>query len=82
MAFSRYQEHEADRFALELTRDNHSAAMAFVILQQENLSVPRPGTLYKVWRLSHPPIGERIDFCNEYHPWKEGQPSKYADRFK
>jgi Zn-dependent protease with chaperone function len=82
MAFSRYQEHEADRFALEITRDNHDAAMAFVKLQQENLSVPRPGMLYKLWRLSHPPVGERIDFCNEYHPWRSGQPSKYEKYFK
>jgi STE24 endopeptidase len=82
MAFSRYQEHEADRFALEITRDNHAAATAFVKLQQENLSIPRPGVVYRVWRLSHPAVGERIDFCNEYHPWRSGQPMKYADRFK
>jgi Zn-dependent protease with chaperone function len=82
LAFSRYQEHEADRFALEITRDNHDAATAFIKLQQENLAVPRPGLLYKLWRSSHPPVGERIDFCNEYHPWRSGQPLKYADRFK
>ncbi len=82
LAYSRYQEHEADRFALEITRCNHDAAMAFVKLQQENLGVPRPGPLYKIWRATHPPIGERIDFCNDYKPWKTGQPLKYADLFK
>jgi STE24 endopeptidase len=82
MAFSRHQEHEADRFALEITRDNHDAATAFVKLQRENLSIPRPGALFKFWRLSHPAIGERIDFCNTYHPWRSGQPLKYADRFR
>jgi len=82
MAYSRYQEHEADRFALEITRTNRSAAVAFVKLQEENLSVPRPGLLYKLWRASHPPIGERIDFCNEYRPWKTGQPLKYEHYFK
>jgi len=81
-AFSRYQEHEADRFALEITRSNHEAATAFVKLQQENLAIPRPGVLYKIWRATHPPIGERIDFCNEYRPWQTGQPLKYQDRFK
>ncbi|HET6836676.1 MAG TPA: M48 family metallopeptidase, partial [Gemmatimonadales bacterium] len=30
LAFSRHQEHEADRFALELTRDNRAGATAFV----------------------------------------------------
>jgi STE24 endopeptidase len=81
LAFSRYQEHEADRFALEVTKSNHAAAMAFVILQQENLGVPHPGFLYKLWRASHPPIGERIDFCNEYKPWEKGIALKYGDRF-
>jgi STE24 endopeptidase len=82
LAFSRYQEHEADRFTLELTRDNHDAATAFVKLQQENLGVPRPGWLHKIWRESHPSIGDRIDFCNEYKPWKTGQPLHYGDLFK
>ena len=40
LALSRHMEHEADRFALELTRDNHAAATAFVRLQNENLSNP------------------------------------------
>jgi Zn-dependent protease with chaperone function len=67
-AYSRIQEHEADRFALDLTRTNHSGAMSFVKLQQENLSNPRPGLLYRIFRASHPSIGERIDFCNTYRP--------------
>ncbi|MFO0888877.1 MAG: M48 family metallopeptidase [Isosphaeraceae bacterium] len=65
-AYSRYQEHEADRFALDLTRTNHSAAMAFVKLQQENLSNPRPGPVYRLFRATHPSIAERIEFCNTY----------------
>jgi STE24 endopeptidase len=80
LALSRYAEHESDRFGLELTRDNHAAATAFVKLQQENLSNPRPGLLYKLWRSSHPPLGERIDFCNEYRPWENGEGLVYGDR--
>jgi Zn-dependent protease with chaperone function len=82
LAITRHQEHESDRFALEVTRNNHAAAMAFVKLQQENLAVPRPGMLYKLWRASHPPIGERIDFCNEYRPWESGQPLRYDGLFR
>ncbi|HEX4966160.1 MAG TPA: M48 family metallopeptidase [Thermoanaerobaculia bacterium] len=78
-AFGRHTEHEADRFGLEITRDNHECATAFVKLQQENLSNPRPSLLYKLWRSDHPPLGERIDFCNDYHPWDSGQPLKYGD---
>jgi Zn-dependent protease with chaperone function len=68
LAYSRYQEHEADRYALDLTHANHSAAMAFAKLQEENLGVPRPSWLYVVFRSTHPSIGERIDFCNAYRP--------------
>jgi Zn-dependent protease with chaperone function len=81
LAYSRHIEHEADRFGLEITRDNHAAATAFVKLQQENLSFPRPGLLYKLWRSSHPPLGERVDFCNEYRPWEKGQPTAYGHLF-
>jgi STE24 endopeptidase len=70
LAYSRYQEHEADQFALNLTHTNHSGALAFVKLQEENLGNPRPGYLYKLFRSTHPSIGERIDFCNSYHPWR------------
>ncbi len=72
LAYSRYQEHEADRYGLELTHANHSAASAFVKMQAENLSNPRPGLFYMVFRATHPSIGERIDFYNSYHPWRRG----------
>jgi STE24 endopeptidase len=81
-AYSRLQEHEADRFALELTRTNRSAALAFVKLQRENLSHPRPALLYTLWRSTHPSIGERIDFCNEYRPWAQNKPLRYARWFR
>jgi Zn-dependent protease with chaperone function len=77
LAVSRTMEHEADRFGLEITRTNHSAATSFVKLQHENLSNPRPGWLSVLWRSSHPSIGDRIDFCNAYHPWAEGRPGQY-----
>lgn len=82
LAFGRHVEHEADRFGLEITHDNHDCATAFVKLQQENLGNPRPGLLYKLWRADHPPLGERIDFCNEYRPWETGQPLRYGDKIR
>jgi len=81
LACSRHMEHEADRFALEITRDNHADATASVKLQLQNLSVPRPGLLYKLWRASHPPVGERIDFANTYKPWLKGEALKYEHLF-
>ena len=82
LGFSRHQEHEADRFALEITQDNHAAASTFVVLQQENLAVPRPGRLYVLWRSSHPPLAERVAFANRYRPWESGQPLRYDHMFR
>ena len=74
LAYSRWQEREADRFGLELTGNNRVAAMTFVRLQQENLGVPRPGLLYTLWRGSHPSLASRIEFANEFDV--EGQGSR------
>jgi Zn-dependent protease with chaperone function len=82
MATSRYHEHEADRFGLELTRDNRAAATSFLELQRHNLSVPRPGGLYVFWRASHPTLGDRIDFCNTYRPWERGEALVYGSLFE
>ncbi len=81
LAILRHQEHEADRFALELTHDNRAAAMTFVKIQHENLSVPRPGPLVQLWRASHPALADRIDFANKYRPWRTGAPERYEGRF-
>jgi len=81
-AFSRHLEHEADRFALEITRDNHAVASAFAKLQATNLSNPRPDA-WVVWlQFTHPPLGERIDFANQYRPWERGAPLRYDAHFR
>ena len=82
LAFSRHLEHEADRFALELTHDNLAAATAFVRFQAENLSNPTPGPLYTLLRASHPSLAERIEFANSYRPWERGEPLRYGSLFK
>jgi len=81
LAFSRHLEHEADRFSLELTQTNHSAGTAFVKLQEDALVNPWPGPVFTWWRSSHPSLGERIEFSNSYHPWRDGKPLVYGDRF-
>jgi Zn-dependent protease with chaperone function len=82
LATSRYMEHEADRFGLEITRDNRVAARTFVKLQQENLGVPRTGVLDHLWRDSHPDPADRIEFANRYRPWATGGTLRYGDRFR
>ncbi len=81
-AYSRWLEHEADRFGLEITQNNRAAAMAFVKLMTEDLGVPRPYPIVVIWRSDHPTLGDRIDFCNSYKPWKYGRPLKYERYFK
>ena len=82
LAFNRYQEHEADRFALEITRDGYAAASTFVRLQEENLAVPRPGRFYMLWRGSHPVLADRVDFANRYRPWSSNEKLRYQHLFK
>jgi STE24 endopeptidase len=82
LGLNRYQEREADRFALELTRDNRAAATAFVRLQEKNLVIPRPGWLYLMWRGSHPPLADRVDLANRYRPWETGEPLRYRKSFR
>jgi STE24 endopeptidase len=82
MAFSRHIEHEADRFGLELTHNNHAAATAFVKMVQNGVYVYQPAPIIQFWYGSHPTPAERIEFCNQYRPWETGQPSKYQNCFK
>jgi Zn-dependent protease with chaperone function len=79
MAYSRHVEHEADRFGLELTRNNHAAATAFVKLVQNGVYVYRPAPIILFWYGSHPAPAERIEFCNQYRPWESRQPSRYEE---
>jgi len=79
---SRWMEHEADRFGLELTRDNRAAALTFVRLEEQNLDLPRPGLLYQLWRGSHPSLAERIEFANRYRPWSTGGMLRYGHFFR
>ena len=82
LAGSRWMEHEADRFGLELTRDNRAAALTFVRLEEQNLDLPRPGLLYQLWRGSHPSLAERIEFANRYRPWSTGGMLRYGHFFR
>ena len=82
MAFSRHLEHEADRFGLELTQNNHAAAVAFVKLVQKSVFVYQPAPIIQFWVGTHPTAAERIEFCNTYRPWETGQPLKYQQYFQ
>jgi Zn-dependent protease with chaperone function len=82
MLWSRHIEHEADRFGLELTHENHAAALMFAAFEQAYLESPDPGWFALATRWNHPPLIERIPFANDYHPWLEGKPLKYGAECK
>jgi STE24 endopeptidase len=69
LAYHRHVESQADRFGLELTRNNHACATAYLVLLNTDLEYPRPGPLFTLLRADHPSIAARMDFCNNYHPW-------------
>ncbi|HXI90273.1 MAG TPA: M48 family metallopeptidase [Blastocatellia bacterium] len=81
--FSRYQEHQADVYGLEVTHgiisnSSATAAEAFQILGEVDLADPNPSTFIKVWLYSHPPLAERLKFAREYDPWSKGQPTMFV----
>jgi STE24 endopeptidase len=70
-AYSRMQEHDADRFSLDVTRGiiadpGQAAAQAFQLEGQANLDVPDPDKFIVFWLYSHPPTAERVKFSLEY----------------
>ena len=79
---SRHDERAADRFGLEITRDNRACATAFVKLNADNLGIPRPNPILQALRGSHPTVAERVEFCNRYRPWETGQPLQYERHFR
>jgi len=76
--FSRHVELEADRFGLELTHQNHAAALIFVRDAETSLA-PDWGTFFRIFQATHPSIRERIEFANTYKPWEHGVPLVYAN---
>jgi Zn-dependent protease with chaperone function len=81
-ALSRYLEHQADVYALEvihgLTPDSSQAATrAFQKLGEKGLAYPKPHPLYVFWVFGHPPIHERVEFAARYQPWERGESGRY-----
>lgn len=82
-SFSRYQEHEADIYGLEvihgLVPDSPQvAAQAFQILGEVDLADPNPNSFIKFWLYSHPPLNERIAFARDYDPWSKGRQPEFV----
>ena len=66
--FSRWEEHQADLYALTVTAPvtkdaGQVAAQAFQLLGQSAYSYPNPSPFLVFWSYSHPPIAQRIRFA-------------------
>ncbi len=65
-AISRYQEHSADIYAIEMTEDKEAAIGAFQKLTIAGLSEVNPPLLVKWLRYGHPTMLERLLFIENY----------------
>ncbi len=80
-AFRQQVELEADRFALELTRDNAAQAQMLASWALDQGRVVEWSHFFQLFRASHPSDASRIRLSNSYHPWLDGKPLVYADDF-
>jgi STE24 endopeptidase len=76
---SRHIEHEADRFGLELTHQNHAMAMMFAEDVKKRNIAPDWDTFFLIFQANHPSIAQRIQFANNYKPWEQGKPLVYGN---
>jgi STE24 endopeptidase len=77
--FARHIELEADRFGLELTHQNHAAAMEFVGDVRSGRVAPDWNTFFLIFQGTHPSVAQRIEFANSYKPWETGAPLAYGN---
>ncbi len=81
--FSRYLEHQADQYGLEVTHGltpgaGEVAAQSFNILGDVDLSDPSPGRWRVILFYTHPAIPDRILFALSYDPWGSGGTGEFV----
>jgi STE24 endopeptidase len=82
-AFSRYDEHQADQYGLEVTHgltpdSGQVAAQTFQILGDVDLGDPEPNPVDVFLFYSHPPIPDRVEFAVTYDPWSKGRSGEFV----
>lgn len=82
-AFSRWEEHQADQYGLEVTHGltpdfQQVAAQSFNILGDVDLADPEPGRWKVILFYTHPAVPARIQFALTYDPWAEGKTGEFV----
>jgi len=82
-AGSRYFEHQADQYGLEVTHgltpdSGQVAAQAFQILGDLDLDDPDPDPVDVFLFYDHPPIRDRVQFSLTYEPRSQGQQPEFV----
>jgi Zn-dependent protease with chaperone function len=82
-AVSRYFEHQADQYGLEVTHglipdSGQVAAQAFQVLGEVDLSDPTPSPVTVFMFYSHPPVSDRVRFSLTYDPWDKGEQPEFV----
>jgi len=82
-AFSRYFEHQADQYGLEVTHgltpdSSQVAAQAFQILGEVDLGDPDPNPVAVFLFYDHPTISDRVRFSLTYDPWAAGGQGEFV----
>jgi len=81
--FSRYQEHQADQYGLEVTHgltpdSGQVAAQGFQVLGEVDLADPDPSPVNVFLFYSHPAISDRVQFSLSYDPWSHGGTGEFV----
>ena len=77
--YSRWQEHQADIYGLEITHgivfdSSAAAARSFQVMGEIGLDEPNPNHFIEFWLFSHPSTSDRMAFSETYNPWANGKP--------
>jgi STE24 endopeptidase len=77
--YSRWQEHQADVYGLEITHgvvpdSSAAAAHSFQVMGEIGLDEPNPNRFIEFWLFSHPSTSARLTFAETYNPWALGIP--------
>jgi STE24 endopeptidase len=78
-SYSRWQEHQADVYGLEITHgivpdSANVAANSFQVMGEIGLDEPNPNRFIELWLFSHPSTSDRLAFAQSYTPWIGGAP--------